>query len=121
VHAGSTREEILEAFPDYHLPDEIAETGWWNKGSETQSGCMERAVRVAEKLKRRREKDEILAIVSHARFIDFLLKALLNQLPSLHCWYHHNNTALSRLGLTEERFWIRCLNRVTHLPVELVS
>lgn len=121
VHRGSTREEILEAFPDYRLPDEIDERGWWNRGSETQSRCMERAIRVAGDLKQRAAAEESLGIVSHARFIDFLFKALLDQLPSHHYWYHHSNTAVSRLGLTEDRLWIRYLNRVTHLPSDLLS
>lgn len=121
VHRGSSRKEILEAFPDYRVPDEIDEKGWWNRGSETQSGCMERAIRVAGDLRQRAAVEGSLGIVSHARFIDFLLKALLDQLPSHHYWYHHNNTAVSRLGFTEDRLWIRYLNRVMHLPPDLVS
>ncbi len=121
VYPGSTREEILTAFPSYRLPHTIDDRGWWNQGGETRSGCMERAIRVAEELWQQGDADETVAIVSHARFIDSLLKALLDQLPGHGTWYHHNNTAVSRLGMSEERFWIRYLNRLTHLPPELVS
>lgn len=121
VHPGSTRAELTAAFPGYRLPKEITEQGWWNQGGETWSAHMERAIRVAEDLYQRVEADESLAIVSHARFIDALLKALLNQLPGHHRWYHHSNTAVSRLALTDKRLEVRYLNRVAHLPPELIS
>ncbi len=120
-HTGSTRAEILAAFPDYHVPDEIGDRGWWNGHGETRSGCMERAIRVAGRLRKLAEVDRTLAIVSHARFIDALLKAFLDHLPGYGCWYHHNNTGVSLLGVTEERLWIRYLNRLAHLSPELVS
>jgi broad specificity phosphatase PhoE len=121
TYAGSTRQRIQSAFPDYVLPDEITQEGWWNRAGESPSECMERAIRVAEALRDRAEFDETLAIVSHARFIDSLLKAFLNQLPGSDCWYHHFNTGISRLGLGGRRLDIRYLNRVDHLPPTLVS
>lgn len=121
TYAGSTREKIQRAFPNYVLPDAIDEEGWWKQASESQSACMERAIRVAERLEKRARSDERLAIVSHARFSDSLLKALLDQLPGHDRWYHHYNTAVSRIGLGGERLHIRYLNRVDHLPKDLVS
>ncbi|MGD2104417.1 MAG: histidine phosphatase family protein [Anaerolineae bacterium] len=122
IQPGGTREEILRAFPDVRLPEDVAAGGWWNQGAETRSACMERAIRVAGKLWRRADDGgENLAIVSHARFIDVLLKALLDQLPSHEIWYHHSNTAVSRVALSDERVEIRYLNRVDHLSPELVS
>jgi len=118
---GSTRERIEAEFPDYVLPDGITEQGWWNRGGESRSETMERAVRVAERLWESAESDQILAIVSHARFIDSLLKALLNQLPGYDSWYHHFNTGVSRLGLGGRRLDVRYLNRVDHLSPSLVS
>ncbi len=118
---GGTREEIATAFPGYHLPDEITDRGWWHRGAETRSACMERAIRVAGQLWDRVETDAALALVSHARFIDALLKAFLNQLPGHGYWYHHSNTAVSRVALVDRRCEVRYLNRVAHLPPELVS
>ena len=121
TYAGSTRERIQAAFSDYVLPDEIAEQGWWNRAGESRSETMERAIRVAERLWKSAESDQILAIVSHARFIDSLLKVFLNQLPGYDSWYHHFNTGISRLGLGGRRLDIRYLNRVDHLSPALVS
>lgn len=121
TYAGSTRERIQTAFPDYVLPDEITEQGWWNRAGESRSETMERAIRVAEKLWESAELDQRLAIVSHARFIDSLLKAFLNQLPGYDSWYHHFNTGISRLGLGGHRLDVRYLNRVAHLSPVLVS
>lgn len=120
-YSGGTRDEILSAFPGYRLPDAIGDRGWWNQGGESRSSCMERAIRVAGELWEQAEADEALAIVSHAGFIDSLLKALLDHLPSHDCWYHHSNTAVSRVALIGKRIEIRYLNRVAHLPPELVS
>ncbi len=121
AHAGSTRDSIHRAFPNYVLPDAVSQEGWWNQAEETQSACMERAIRVGEWLLERAGSSEKLAIVSHARFTDSLLKALLDQLPGHDRWYHHYNTGISRLGLGGQRLDIRYLNRVDHLPQALVS
>ena len=54
--------------------------------------------------------------------MDTLLKALFNQLPSHHLWYHHYNTAITRIDFDEEgRLHLRYLNRIDHLPPDLVS
>lgn len=119
--AGSSRERIRAAFPDYKLPDDITQDGWWNRARESRSACMARAIRVADELWARQGSGETVAIVSHARFLDALLKAFLRQLPGYEYWHHHYNTAVSRLGLDGERLDIRYLNRVDHLPQDLVS
>lgn len=120
-HPGSTRDKIKAEFPDYRLPEEITEQGWWNRADESRSECMERAIRVAQRLWERRASDESVAIVSHARFLDSLLKAFFHQLPGYDLWYHHFNTAVSRLDLGGERLDVLYLNRVDHLPLALVS
>lgn len=121
IQPGGTRQEILRAFPRYVLPETVTDEGWWHRGRETRSGRMERALRIADRLRERSDRDENLAIVSHARFIDSLVKALQDQLPRRRTWYHHSNTAVSRIALTEERLEIRYLNRVAHLEPDLVS
>lgn len=121
TYAGSTRERIQAAFPDYVLPEGITKQGWWNRAGESRSETMERAIRVAEKLRESADSDQRLAIVSHARFIDSLLKAFLSQLPGYDSWYHHFNTGVSRLGLGGRRLDVRYLNRVAHLSPDLIS
>lgn len=121
-YPGKTRLEILEEFPNYILPEGLTEQGWWNQGKEDRAACIGRAIRVAQELHKRSDSDERIAIVSHAAFIDALLKTIFNQLPSHHIWHHQYNTAISRIDFGSDGcLHVRYLNRVEHLPPELIS
>jgi broad specificity phosphatase PhoE len=121
-YPGKTRSEILERFPHYQLPDEVTETGWWTKGYEDWPECHGRAIKVAWQLRKWAGSDERIGLVTHGGFMDALLKALLNQLPGPRFFYHHNNTAITRLDFYEDgQLGLRYLNRVDHLPPELIT
>ena len=62
-----------------------------------------------------------IAIVTHAGFTAMLLKALLDHLPGDGFWYHHHNTAISRVDFGTEAIQIHYLNRVDHLPPDSVT
>jgi 2,3-bisphosphoglycerate-dependent phosphoglycerate mutase len=119
-YPGKTRPEILEEFPNYILPEGITEEGWWNQGREDMAGCIARVIRVAEALRRRSESEERIAIVTHAGFNSLFLKALHNCIPGHDVWYHHHNAAISRIDFGEA-VQIRYLNRVDHLPPEMIT
>jgi hypothetical protein len=54
--------------------------------------------------------------------MDALLKALFRQFPDRHLFYYHYNTAVSRIDLRSDgNLGVRYLNRVSHLPLELIS
>jgi broad specificity phosphatase PhoE len=121
-YPGKTRSEILAEFPDYILPEEITEAGWWKGGQEDWPTCHGRAIKVAAALRAQAPSEERIALVSHGGFIDALIKALLNLSPSPHVFYYKFNTAISRIdfradGRLDFRYW----NRVDHLPQELIS
>ncbi|HLU11061.1 MAG TPA: histidine phosphatase family protein [Oceanobacillus sp.] len=122
---GKTRSEILSEFPDYILPDVITDAGWWKQenGQESLAMAQGRAIKVAGELRRRANTPERIAIVSHGTFIDALLKALLNQLPSRQFFFLHYNTAITRIDFSgdRERMLVRYINRTAHLPPDLVS
>jgi broad specificity phosphatase PhoE len=121
-HPGKTRSEILAEFPDYILPDNITEAGWWQNGYEDWPTCLGRAIKVAAALRQKAGSEERIALVSHGGFIDALIKALLNQSPSPHVFYYHFNTAVSRIDFRSDGYLdVRYLNRVDHLPQELIS
>ena len=121
-YPGMTRGEILAGFPGFILPQEITETGWWRSGREDAPAVRARAERVARTLRGWAKRDERIALVTHGAFTSYLLRALLEQPPSLPTFYHQDNT-----GMTLVRFWpddalsLRYLNRVDHLPVELIT
>lgn len=123
-YPGKNCAEILEQFPGYILPDEVTEEGWWNPkwGKEDWSTCHGRASRVAHHLRQRAESDDNIAVVSHGGFIDVLLKALTFQLPARHIFYHHYNTAITRIDFRPDAtIDIRHINRYDHLPPDMLS
>jgi broad specificity phosphatase PhoE len=127
-HPGMTRSEIVAQFPDYVLPDEISETGWWRDGFEDMPGCYARAARTVLILRQLaeefadQEREERVVLVSHATFIDCLIKAFLDQLPSTHNFYVHYNTAITRIDLhASGRQYLRYVNRTEHFTPELFS
>lgn len=121
-YPGKTRSEILTAFPNYRLPEGITESGWWRNGFEDRAACQQRARRVAAELHRWAERPERIAVVSHGAFLDSLLKALLEQQPNAGFFFFHYNTAITRLDFNADgHLNIRYLNRVDHLPPNLIS
>jgi 2,3-bisphosphoglycerate-dependent phosphoglycerate mutase len=123
-YPGKTRTEIAAEFPGYILTDEVTEKGWWTGTMEDITEAYGRAIKVAEQLREEAKAapDKRVAIVSHGTFIGALLKALMNQLPSREQWFWHFNTAMSRIDIAPDGFlMVRYLNRVTHLPPEILS
>ncbi len=125
-YSGKTRQEIQTVYPHYVLPPEITDGGWWNRDHEDWPTCHRRANRVAEELRKRAASDERgdqrVAIVSHGGFVDALLKALFGQLSDGQIFYYHYNTAISRVDFRPgSRLDVRYLNRLDHLPPELIT
>jgi broad specificity phosphatase PhoE len=119
---GLTLEMMQEQFPDYMLPDTVTSAGWWNRDYETEAAAAGRAIAVAERLMDRRASGERIAIMTHHYFMHLLIKALLHQLPSPEVSYSHYNTGITRIDIeADARLRLRYLNRVNHLPVELLS
>jgi len=121
---GMTRQEILAMFPDYTLPAEITEQGWWSSGYEEITGCCERATKVAHTLHGWAEAqlDERIAIVSHGTFADALIKALFKQDFEAPIGYYHYNTAITRIDWTARGYLVlRYANRIQHLPPPMIT
>jgi 2,3-bisphosphoglycerate-dependent phosphoglycerate mutase len=128
VRPGLSRQQVLERFPEYTVPDAITGTGWWNRDYEDMPACLARAMRVARILRRRAfdnfetGADEAIALISHGTFIDSLLKAFSNQLPEPKVFYQHYNTAITRVDfMPDGMLLLRYLNRTQHLPPEMFS
>lgn len=121
---GLTRQEIVELFPDYQLPEEITEKGWWTGGYEEMDVCNQRAQGVADKLRTWASTlpDERIALVAHGTFLDSLIKAILQQDFAVQHYYSHYNTAITRLDFTPRGFvLLRYLNRTEHLTPDLIT
>lgn len=121
-YPGKTRAEILARFPTCRLPVEITEEGWWRGGFEDWPACHGRAIKVARQLQELAASNERIGMVTHGGFMDALLKALFNQLPRTDIFYFHYNTAITRIDFDSTgRMGIRYLNRIDHLPGDLIS
>ena len=120
-YSGITREEIVERFPGYQIPDSITSEGWWNRPIETEPEWVARATVVADQLwDRFGGTDERVALVSHGGLITNLLRKLMD--TNLPVAFGHQNTSLTRVDLIgDSQVVLRYLNRTDHLPVEAVT
>lgn len=122
---GMTRSAILREFPDYVLPESISECGWYDAtlGIEPDSHKVYRAMTVAAALNQRSGNDDVLALVSHADFLDLLLRALFAQQSSVRSSkrFYHYNTAITRIDYEGSQPALHYFNRVDHLPAAMLS
>ena len=123
-YPGLGRSALLERFPGYVLPDDFSEDGWWDvdKGAESVHVAHGRAIGVAAALHNRRSENSRIGLVSHGGFIDSLLKALFDLLPSPSLALEHQNTAITRLVFSSDgKIAMEFMNHTEHLPDELLT
>lgn len=138
--AGASRDEIAAWSPRV-VPDPAVDTGgWWaNRPMETREESAERAKRVYEGiLDAHGGTDDRVLLVSHSMFYVFFIGEVLGLEFRNELWFTLNNAAISRLDIGDgddfepgmDSGWrklpglpvrIAYLNRLDHLPVELVS
>ena len=121
-YPGRTKSEILAEFPDYVLPPDFNDAGWWNKDHEDPSSLLVRATKVSEQLWEMAKKEDRVAMISHGGFMNALLKALFGQISQSHMYYRHHNTAITRIYMDDDgRFEVLYLNSAAHLTPESIS
>ncbi len=126
---GPNRSFFKENFPGLQLPDTLGEAGWWNRPYEPFEASPERARKVAvELLARHGGTNDRVAMVSHGGFGFALLKALIDfKSPhkslgdSMNVWFSMHNTSVSRVDFGPDYVAIVYLNRLEHLPTELIT
>lgn len=119
---GMTRSEIAAQFPRVTIPDSIDDDGWWNRPRETEAEWVARAARVAETLwQEHADTDERIAIVSHGGFIKDLIGALVAGGPLQTEAVSIRNTAITYFAFEAGQLILGYVNRIEHLPPELVT
>jgi broad specificity phosphatase PhoE len=138
--AGATATELAQ-WSGRLVPDENADPdGWWgHRELEHREGSAERADRVYRKLlDSHGGTDDRVLLVSHSMFYVFFISRVLNLEYSNDLWFTLNNAGLTRLDIGDgddyepgiDAGWrklpglpvrVAYLNRLDHLPVELVS
>ncbi|HLO29239.1 MAG TPA: histidine phosphatase family protein [Anaerolineales bacterium] len=128
---GRTRSFFVENFPALTLPEDLDETGWWNRPFEEEEERQPRADQVfADLLARHGDQEgrpqQRIALVSHGGFFMRLIGAIL-KLPwrqaalGLRSWIILNNCSISRFDVHKEDINIAYLNRVDYLPDDLIT
>jgi len=128
---GRPRSFFVQNFPALTLPEELDETGWWNRPFEEEKERQPRADRVfAELLERHRDRagqpEHRVAFVSHGGFYMRLICAML-KLPwrqaslGLKSWFLLNNCAISRFDVYKEEINFAYHNRTDYLPDHLIT
>lgn len=129
--SGRTRSFFMQNFRTLTLPDDLDETGWWNRPFEADEERQPRADQVfAELLARHRDQEgqapQRVAFVSHGGFFMRLVCAML-KLPwrqaalGMRSWIILNNCSISRFDIHEKEINIAYLNRTEHLPDHLIT
>lgn len=121
-YPGMARGEIEARFPGFVLPDSITDAGWWNRPFEPRADLVHRAAGVANDLRRLvRSQGSRTAIVSHGTFISLLIQHLLlgRYVPEIR--FGNHNTGISRIDFEGGAVLLRYLNRIDHLPPQLVT
>lgn len=122
-YPGMTRLEIQARFPALSLPPGITDRGWYDSvaGHESEELAVLRAAQVARDLRGWPESRDRIALVTHGGFSSFLLRALFS-VPAAPVFFHHDNTGITRVRFRGNgQLSLRYLNRVTHLPPDMVS
>ena len=119
---GMNREQLSERFPEFQLPDDIDEAGWWKcKPHEDYRDAQMRAESQAARLLAEfNESKAVVACVIHADFKDLLLRSLLNE----HEWGSScdlRNTGVTHLACVNNRIKVVALNDTSHLSDELLT
>ncbi len=127
---GVSGKELTARFPRLVLPPERQNgDGWWNRPFEPREATQARAERFWQALLARhgQERDRV-AIVTHGGFSYALLMVLLassgqNTMSdgTREVWFSMHNTSVSRLDVGPDFCNVRYLNRVAHLPPEMIT
>jgi broad specificity phosphatase PhoE len=125
-YPGLNRAEMAAQFAEYQVADGVHDGGWWSGGYEEMDTCYGRACQVAARLFELAEQQAYaaIALVTHGTFLDALLHALFvpDESYGERVHFSHLNTAVSRIDFSaNRRLALRYLNRIDHLPAELIT
>jgi len=127
---GPNRQFFTERFSRFVLPDDLQEQGWWQQPYEPREASIHRAEEfVNQLLARHGNTEDKVGIVTHGGFTAMVLRVIFNSREIIvnlrneefHTWLRMNNTGVTRLDFEENRIIQTYVNRVDHLPTELIT
>lgn len=119
---GHGRSYFEEHFPTLVLPDDLSEEGWWNREKEPRENYSVRAGIVVDRLlEAHAHSNDRVGIVMHGGIFARILSVLFDVRAERY-WFQMNNTGISRIDIREDgRIWLRYMNKVEHLPDDLIT
>ncbi|MEZ4592221.1 MAG: histidine phosphatase family protein [Chloroflexota bacterium] len=125
---GPNRAYFAQHHPYLELPEGLGEMGWWGERPyEPRTQAIQRAKQFLEELQQRHAPGDRVAIVTHGAFFVAVMRTLLgfrsmdNEESDNRIWLHTHNTAITRLDFSDGRVDLFYMNRLDHLPTELIT
>jgi 2,3-bisphosphoglycerate-dependent phosphoglycerate mutase len=126
---GPGRNYFEERFPALGLPAEFNDDGWWSRPVEDEASFLDRMEKVVAWVKQRLDgNDDQVAMVAHGDFIDQFVNELMGVVRHQPNYDNHwvanwtfHNTSISRIDFVDGAHNVVYLNRIDHLPNELVT
>lgn len=126
---GPDRRYFEQRFPRLNLPEGLNSKGWWSRPAESHEDFLDRMQSVVTGIRQRHgDSDDCVAMVTHGDFIDQFINELMAvprhdnnyQNEWVANWAFHN-TSISRIDIMRRAHHVVYLNRIDHLPMELIT
>jgi len=119
---GRTLKELQSTYPELILPEKINPDGWWNRPFEDRETRRIRAKRVLNEFKDRfGNSDEILIVITHGGFYNYLLRAAFELRDDTVVWFDLFNAAITLIEISEDFINLRYCNRYDYIPKEIIT
>ena len=118
--SGMKRSEFLEMFPEFSIPNEVSENGWYiDKEIETSQQTFNRARRLIANILAIQNCENIV-IVSHQKFIAIMMTVIIKEFglfynPPIWCKFSISNTGITNIMYSKNKFIIKDFNIIPHL------
>lgn len=120
-YPGLARAEVTSYSPRLVVGDEIGAEGWWSGPYESNEVVARRADGVLAWLLETHRPGDVVWMVSHGWFIQFLLEAFM-ALPASPGWFMVHNTGRTDFAIAHdaptksECFWVNRLDHLDDVP-----
>lgn len=126
---GPNRQFFARRFNRLILPDDLGDEGWWNRPFDPlEKTPLRAAAFVQDFLARHGGTEDRVAIVTHGGFYQSLMRHIVNGRPKNNLlgaetdiWFRVNNTALTRVDFNDSSISVVYLNRLDHLPADMIT